>query len=142
MSGQQQRMVRAQAIAVPVGIAINWALIPHLGLIGAATAAAVTNSLLNLLWLRAVNRTLTLYPSHRGYLALLLPGFTTLAVISLVRYGLRAVHHDFLVVVAGLGAGYAVFLLSALAVGLNASDKMLARSAWDLMRRTFWTNVA
>jgi O-antigen/teichoic acid export membrane protein len=141
MSGQQQRMVRAQAIAVPIGLAINWMLIPRLGMVGAAVAAAVTNALLNVLWLRDVNRTLSLHPSRRGYVSLLLPALATLAGVWLVRYGLRESHHDFLIVIAGLITGYAVFLLSALAVGLDPSDKMLARSAWEQIRRAFRTNA-
>jgi O-antigen/teichoic acid export membrane protein len=141
MSGHQQKMVRAQAIAVPIGLAINWMLIPRLGMIGAAIAAAVTNILLNALWLWDVNRTLSLRPSRRGYFSLLLPALATLAAVGSVRYGLRDWHHDFSIVIAGLIAGYSIFLLSALAVGLNDSDRMLARSAWQLLRRSFGANV-
>ena len=142
MSGQQQKMVRAQAIAVPIGLVINWLLIPRLGLIGAAIAAAVTNILLNALWLRDVNRTLSLHPSRRGYSLLLLPALATLASVGLVRYWFRDFHHDFLIVLAGLTAGYGAFLLSSLAIGLDASDRMLARSAWAQIRRSFGFNAA
>jgi O-antigen/teichoic acid export membrane protein len=141
MSGQQQRMIRAQAIAVPVGLVILWVMIPRLGLIGAATAGAVTNALLNLLWLRDVKRTLSLLPSRSGYFSLFLPALATLSAIGLVRYGLRDAHHQFLMVIAGLVAGYAIFLLVAIAVSLNDSDKMLARSAWAMIRRSLPANA-
>jgi O-antigen/teichoic acid export membrane protein len=141
MSGQQQKMVRAQAIAVPIGLAINSLLIPRFGLIGAAAAAAVTNILLNALWMRDVNRTLSLRPSRRGYFALLLPALATVAGVGLVRYGLRGSHQDLLVVIAGLIAGYSVFLLSSLAIGLDANDRMLARSAWEQIRRYVGANA-
>ena len=136
MSGQQQKMVRVQAIVVPLGIAINWLLIPRLGLVGAAVAASATNILLNALWLRDVQRSLSILPSRRGYVLLLPPALATLAGVWLVRYGLRGFPHGFLSVIAGLVAGYSVFLLSSLAIGLDANDRMLARSAWDLVRRS------
>ncbi len=142
MSGHQQKMARAQVIAVSIGLAINWLLIPRLGLIGAAVAAAVTTGLLNVLWLREVNRTLSLHPSRRGYVSLLLPALATLGGVWFVRHSLRASHHDFLIVIAGLIAGYTVFLLSSLVVGLDVNDRMLARSAWEKIRGSFGTNDA
>jgi len=123
-------------------LAINWLLIPRLGLIGAAVAAAVTTGLLNVLWLREVNRTLSLHPSRRGYVSLLLPALATLGGVWFVRHSLRASHHDFLIVIAGLIAGYTVFLLSSLVVGLDVNDRMLARSAWKKIRGSFGTNDA
>jgi O-antigen/teichoic acid export membrane protein len=142
MSGQQKKMARAQVIAVAIGLTINWLLIPRLGLTGAAGAAAVTNGLLNILWLREVNRTLSLHPSSRGYFSLLLPALATLGAVWFVRQSLRASHHDFLIVIAGLITGYTVFLLSSLAIGLDDSDRMLARSAWEQIRRSFGPSAA
>lgn len=137
MSDQERRMVRGQAIAVPISLAINWILIPRIGLIGAAAASAVTNALLNLLWLRDVIRTLALYPSRRGYVALIVPTVTTVAVIFAVRSGLHAWQNHFLLVIVGLAAGYITFLGSALIASLDDSDRMLARSAWEMIRRRF-----
>lgn len=142
MSGQQQKMIRAQAIAVPIGLTINWLLIPHIGLMGAAIAAAVTNALLNALYLQDVHRTLSLHPSRRGYFSLLLPALATVAIIGLLRYGLRGSHHDFLILIAALIAGYSIFLLTSLAIGLDANDRMLARSAKEQIRRSFGGNAA
>ena len=142
MSGQQHRMVRGQAIAVPISLLLNVLLIPRTGLIGAAVTAAVTNVLLNLLWLRDVKRTLSLAPSRRGYISLLLPGASALTAVLLVHRGFSGTRHNFLSVIAGLVAGYGVFVLSALVVGLDSSDRMLARSAWQQVRRSFgFSNV-
>jgi O-antigen/teichoic acid export membrane protein len=137
MSGQQKKMARAQVIAVTIGLALNWWLIPRFGLTGAAVAAAITTSVLNVLWLRDVNRTLSLYPSRRGYFSLLLPALATLGGLWFVRYSLRGSHHNFLIVIAGLISAYTVFVLSSLAVGLDNSDRMLAQRAWELIRRSF-----
>jgi O-antigen/teichoic acid export membrane protein len=136
MTGQQRRMIRVQAIGVPISLTLNWLLIPRVGMIGAAAAAAGTIVLTNLLWLREVYRTLSLYPSRRGYLRLILPATATLIAVVVVRMALRDLHHDFLAVFAGLVTGYLAFLLSALAVGLEPGDRMLAKSAWGQIRRT------
>jgi O-antigen/teichoic acid export membrane protein len=135
MAGQQRRMIRVEAIGVPISLALNWLLIPRVGMIGAAIAAAATTALMNLLWLREVYRTLSLYPSRRGYLYLILPAVATLVAVIVVRIALRGVHHDLLAVLAGLVAAYLAFLLSALAIGLDPSDRMLAKSAWAQIRR-------
>lgn len=142
MSGQQQRMMRAQAIAVPVSLALNFVLIPRTGIIGAAVAASITNALLNVLWLRDVKRTLSLAPSRHGYFSLVLPGLATLFAVFLVRMGLRGTNQNFLSVLAGLVVAYVVFVLSAFAVGLDASDRMLARAAWQEIRRSFGSGAA
>src|ERR1700722_9140973 len=63
MSDQQKRMVRAQAITVFLTLALNFALITRLGLIGAAIASAATNTSLNLLCFRDVRNKLSLFPS-------------------------------------------------------------------------------
>jgi len=142
MSGHQQRMIRVQAIVVPIGLALNFLLIPRAGMMGAAIAVAVTIALTNLLQLREVRRFLSLAPSRHGYVSLLAPAFITLLVVSLVRVGLRDVPHGFVAVIAGLMAGYFTFLLSALAFSLDANDRMLARSAWQQIRRSFGTGNA
>jgi len=142
MSGQQRRMMRGQAVAVPVSLALNFLLIPRTGLIGAAVAAAVTNALLNLLWLRDVKKTLSLAPRGRGYISLLLPGAATLVAVWFVRMGFTGTTHHFLSVIAGMVAGYAVFILSALVAGLDSNDRMLARSAWQQVRRSFGSDNA
>jgi O-antigen/teichoic acid export membrane protein len=137
MSGQQQRMMRAQAFAVPLGVLLNILLIPKLGLIGAAIAAAVTNMLLNLLWLRDVKRTLSLAPSRKGYVSLLAPAAATVAAVWLTRVVFRGSSHNLVCLMAGLIAGYAVFVLAALAMGLDPNDRMLAQRGWEQLRNSF-----
>jgi O-antigen/teichoic acid export membrane protein len=137
MSDQQNRVVRAEAITVFLTLALNFALIPRLGLIGAAIASATTNTSLNLLWFRDVRNRLSLFPSRHGYISLLLPTAITIFVLMMVRRLLQWHVHDIVLVPLALGAGYAAFLLSALRFALDPQDKILAASAYARIRGMF-----
>jgi O-antigen/teichoic acid export membrane protein len=137
MSDQQNRMVRAQAITVFLTLALNFALIPRLGLIGAAIASAATNTSLNLLWFRDVRNKLSLFPSRHGYISLLLPTAITILALMTVRMLLQSHVRDVVLVPVALGAGYIAFLLSALGFALDAQDKMLAAGAYARIRGMF-----
>jgi len=137
MSDQQKRMMRAQAITVFLTLGLNFALIPHWGLIGAAIAAGATNTSLNLLWLRDVRSRLSVSPSRQGYVSLLLPAAVTILALVLVRILLKSYVPDAALVVFGLVAGYIAFALSALRFALEPQDRMLARSAYERIRSMF-----
>jgi O-antigen/teichoic acid export membrane protein len=131
MSGQQRRMARNQGMVAGAIVVLNLLLIPRFGLVGAAAAAGIANSLMNLLMLRDVGRTLSLHLRGRSYLSLLLPALVTVTAIYSVRWALRGFHHDVVAVIAGLIAGYLAFFLAAITTGLDPADRMLARSAWN-----------
>lgn len=137
MSDQQKRMVRAQAITVFLTLGLNLALIPRVGLIGAAIATAATNVSLNLLWFRDVRNRLSLFPSRQGYVSLLLPTALTVLALVLVRTSLRGHLPDAVFVLLGLTAGYIAFALSALRFALDPQDKILAASAYARIRGMF-----
>jgi O-antigen/teichoic acid export membrane protein len=137
MSGQQNRMIRAQAIGAVFTVLVNLLLIPRLGIVGAAIAGAATNACLNLLWLREVRSRLGLAPSARGYLSLVLPTIGASAVMLLARTRLEAQFPAFVAVAVGLCIGYAVFVLTALRFSLDASDRRLADDAWARIRGMF-----
>jgi O-antigen/teichoic acid export membrane protein len=137
MSDQQARMVRAQAITVFLTLGLNFLLIPRLGLIGAAIAAAATNTSLNVLWLRDVRNRLGLTPSLRGYASLLLPTALTILVLVLVRTFLGSHLPEILLLLVGLSAGYIAFALAALCFALEPQDKILAAGAYTRIRGMF-----
>jgi O-antigen/teichoic acid export membrane protein len=137
MSGQQRRMMRNQSIVAAVIVVLNVLLIPRLGMIGAAVTVASANALMNILMLRDVHRTLSLYLNRRSYITLLFPALITLAAVYLVRWELREFHHDIVSVVAALISGYVAFLTAAIITGLDSADRMLAQSAWNQMRGMF-----
>ena len=137
MSGQQGRMARNQAIVVAVILVLNVMLVPHFGMIGAAAGAAAANALMNLLMLRDVMRSLSLYLRGHIYASLMFPALISAASIYFVRWGLRNFHHDIVAVLAALVIGYLAFLASAIATGLDSADRSLARSAWSQIRGIF-----
>ena len=73
MSGNQKRLVKIQMVMATVVVALNVALIPAMGIMGAAIASAVTNGLSNLWYLREVKNVLHMSPYNRGY-SRLIPG--------------------------------------------------------------------
>ncbi len=137
MSNQQNRMMRAQAITVFLTLGLNLALIPHWGLAGAAIAAAATNACLNLLWLRDVRRKLSMFPSRKGYVSLLLPAVATTLALLFVGKFLPANVGNIPRALLGLTAGYGVFLVSALLFSLGPEDRMLAAGAYARLRGRF-----
>lgn len=137
MSDQQKRMVRAQFITVFLTLALNLALIPRIGLIGAAIATAATNVSLNLLWFRDVRARLSLTPSRHGYVSLLLPTVVALIVLVAVYQSLQDHVRNIILVPIGLGAGYIAFALCALRFALDPQDRELAASAYAKVRALF-----
>ena len=137
MSDQQKRMVRAQFITVFLTVALNLALIPRIGLIGAAIATAATNVTLNLLWFRDVRNRLSLTPGRNGYISLLLPTAITVIVLGLVHMSMQTHVRDVILVLIGISAGYAAFILCALRFALDPQDRELAASAYARVRTMF-----
>ena len=137
MSDQQKRMVRAQAITVCLTLALNFALIPRWGILGAAIASAATNASLNLLWLRDVRNRLALFPSGKGYVSLLLPTASTILVLVVTRALLTSHVPEIALVIVGVGAGYIAFALFALRFACDSQDRILATNAYARIRGMF-----
>lgn len=137
MSGNQRRVMRIQAVMACVMIALNVLLIPKWGITGAAVGAAVTNIGTNIWCLAEVRRRLGLFPYSSSYWRLLLPLGGSLALLLAVRTGLGAVRPDWMVVAVGLSLAYLAFIATAMAVGLDADDRLIARAAWSKLRGAF-----
>ena len=73
MAGQQHRLIRIQAIMAGVMVVLSLQLIPKLGLTGAALAAALTNAISTVWYLREVWCKLRMFRYNRSYLGLPLP---------------------------------------------------------------------
>jgi O-antigen/teichoic acid export membrane protein len=137
MSGNQSRLIRIQAVAACVMVALNLALIPRWGITGAAVGSAVTNVFANVWYLREVRRALGLSPYNRSYLRLLPPLAGGLMVLLLLKAKLGAVRPEWIVISAGLLLAYTAFIGVALAVGLDADDRLIARAVWSRARAMF-----
>ncbi len=139
MSGNQRRLIRIQAIMACAVVVLSMILIPKWGIAGAAAGAALTNVCTNVWYLVEVRRALGLFPYTRSYLRLLLPFSGNLAVLLLLKITLKAVHPEWLGICAGLVLAYLVFVLIALAFGLDGDDRLIARAAWSKIRSVFQT---
>jgi len=136
MSGHQYRLVKVQAAMAAVMIAMNIALIPWLGIMGAAIAAAVTNGLSNLWYLREVRRTLGITPYNPSYLRMIVPTVVTVSAALLLRSQIMAIQPFWSAFLLALVAAYSIFLCVMLALGLNHDDRLVVSSIWAKLRGT------
>ncbi len=137
MSGRERRLVRIQAVMAVVMVSLSLILIPRWGIIGAAVAAAATNFSTNLWYLKEVNATMGLFPYTRSYIRLAPPIGATMLVLWLVRVETGGLRPDWLGIGVGVILGYLAFVSSALLVGLDADDRLIAQAVWHRMRATF-----
>ena len=134
MSGNQKRLMKVQFAMAGVSVLMNVALIPLLGIVGAAIAAAVVNVGQNLWNLYEVRKALKIFPYNRGYYALLIPTVFTAVAVTLLRLWTAALAHQWLVILLALALAYALFGGFSIAYVLDADDRMIARTAWLKLR--------
>jgi O-antigen/teichoic acid export membrane protein len=134
MSGNQRRLMRVQFVMAGISILVNVTLIPNLGIVGAAMAAACVNVAGNLWNLSEVRKALRISPYNRSYYALLMPAVLMAAAALGLRFYAGSIGHPWLVILLALGLSYGVFCGLALAYSLNSDDRMIARSAWSQLR--------
>jgi O-antigen/teichoic acid export membrane protein len=134
MSGNQRKLVKVQFAMAGVSILLNVALIPVLGIVGAASAAAFVNAAGNLWNLYEVRMALRIYPYNRSYYALLIPTVFAVVAVALLRLWTASIVHQWLAILLALVLSYAVFGGLAIAYVLDSDDRMLARSAWSRLR--------
>jgi O-antigen/teichoic acid export membrane protein len=136
MSGNQRRLIRVQVAMAALMVALCLWLVPMWGVLGAATAAAITNIGTNLWNLFEVRSALKLSPYNRSYVRLLPAIAGALVVTLLVRTGLAGRTDWIVIVVAGLAA-YGTFAAVTFAVGLNADDLLVANAIWARVQGSF-----
>jgi len=134
MSGNQRRLIRVQFAMAAISILVNVALIPWLGIVGAALAAGTVTVAGNLWNLYHVHQALQIFPYNRSYYGLIAPA----ALAALAALGLRwlanSVAYPWLVIMAALIVSYLIFATLAIAWALDPYDRMIARSAWLYFR--------
>jgi O-antigen/teichoic acid export membrane protein len=134
MSGNQKRLIKVQFAMTIVSVVTNISLIPTLGIVGAALAAAGVNVGGNLWNLYEVRKALGISPYNRSYFALLIPGVSALSTVLLVRYTAGASANPWVVVALSLLLGYGVFVGLAAAFAFDPDDRMFARGVWSQLR--------
>ncbi len=137
MSGNQRRLIRVQAVMAVVMVVLSLWLVPLWGALGAAVAAAITTAGMNAGNLVEVRRALNLSPYNRSYLKLLPPVAIALAITLLVSKASMFIKADWVVIVLALLLAYGAFSGVALAMGLDADDRLIANAVWMRVRGTF-----
>ena len=130
MSGNQRRLIRIEAVMAASMVLLNLLLIPRWGITGAAIAAAVTSVIANVWYLGEVRSRLGLWPYNRSYLRLALPLAGTLGVLFAVRMLFGATRAEWAMIGSALLLGYLAFIAIALAFGLDADDRLIAKAVW------------
>lgn len=134
MSGNQKRLMKVQFVMVGVSLLINITLIPLLGVIGAALAAAVVNVAGNLWNLLEVRKTLEIFPYNRSYFALSIPALLAIGAVVFLKIWVLPIAGPWLSVLGALFLSYMVFAAVALRFSLDDDDRMIAGSAWAQVR--------
>jgi len=137
MSGNQRRLIRVQVAMALVMVGLSVELIPHWGALGAAVAAAVTNAGTNVWNLIEVRRSLHLSPYNRSYLKLIVPIGTAILIVLMVRGISMFMRHEWTGIIAALLLAYGGFCTVALAMGLDAADRLIGNAVWMRVRGAF-----
>jgi len=134
MSGNQKRLMKVQFTMVGVSLLMNIILIPVLGVVGAALAAATVNVASNVWNLLEVRKALRIFPYNRSYLALAIPGLFAIGSAVLVKVSMARTAHSWIGIITALIVSYVVFAVFALKFSLGDDDRMIAASAWAQIR--------
>jgi O-antigen/teichoic acid export membrane protein len=134
MSGNEKRLIKVQAVMAAVMIFLNIALVPILGMLGAALAAAITNAGMNLWNLMQVRAALRLSPYNRSFLHLLPPAVASTLVTLLLRMNSTMFPHEWLAVAVSGVLGYATFAGAVFAFGLSPEDRLITDAIWARIR--------
>jgi len=127
MSGNQLQLVKIQAINAMLMIALSMALVPRIGVRGAALASAITVVTTNLWSLAVVRRVLKLFPYHRGYLKLAAPAAISAAIVWFMARLSSGMQAQWKVAIPALMCSYAVLLTLVFFSGLDEHDRTIAR---------------
>jgi O-antigen/teichoic acid export membrane protein len=137
MSGNQKRLVKIQMVMATVVVALNVALIPAMGIMGAAIASAVTNGLSNLWYLREVKNALHMSPYNRGYSRLIPAVLSAIGVALLLRVLSPSAVPAWLIIGGAIGLCYMALLGVSAAMGLDSDDRLVADAIWGRLRGSF-----
>lgn len=133
MSGNERRLVGVEIVMATVAVLLNLALVPPLGLIGAALVSGVLNIVTNLLYLIAVRQTLGMSPYNRGYLALVMPTLAVTFPLAIFRYFGHADLNAF-GIAAAIAGSYVAFVGGMLLFGLDSDDRILLSAVCGRIR--------
>jgi O-antigen/teichoic acid export membrane protein len=131
MSGNQRSLVWVQAGSAVTTVILDWLLIPHWGILGAAAASAVTMVGANLAYLNRVRHKLQISPYNRSYFGMLIPVLGSVVSLWLVKWLLSAIRPEWAGLAVGLVLAYVSLIGLALLTGLDSDDRVILRAVWS-----------
>ena len=134
MSGHEKKLIQIQFLVGTLTVFSCMLLVPRWGVTGAAVAAALGNASSNALCLMEVKRSLGLFPYNRGYLRLVMPCTAAIITAWALHVAFRSEHLQIAVIVVSTMLVYAVFVGSALWVGLEPDDRLILDAIWQRVR--------
>jgi O-antigen/teichoic acid export membrane protein len=134
MSGNQKRLMKVQFTMVAVSLVMNIALIPVMGILGAALAAALVNIATNVWNLLQVRKALGIFPYNRGYFALAIPAILAAAIVCSIRLSTISIVKPWFSIFIALALSYIGFILASLKFALDSDDKLIVQSVWYQLR--------
>ncbi|HEY7353836.1 MAG TPA: flippase [Terriglobales bacterium] len=136
MSGNQNELIKIQAANAGVLLLLNLLLVPRWGILGAAIATSLTTVCTNLWSLLSVRRILRLSPYNSGYLKLIMPAAGCACSLVILAAIARS-FSDWEIAGAAFVTSYLSFAAILLLLGLDPSDRMLAKLAWTRVGQGF-----
>lgn len=137
MSGHQARLFKVQLWMTIMMVTLNIALIPRMGILGAAVAAALANFGTNAWSLREVGASLGVSPYNRSYLRLILPAIGTAMFALVLQHFAGAFRPVWMVLISAGVAAYALFFGLLSMFGLDADDRVVLQAVWSKLRGGF-----
>ncbi len=137
MSGNQNRLIKVQAVMTAAMVLLNVLLIPPLGILGAALAMAVTAIASNLWFLFEVRGALGMSPYNRRYVHLLPAVAASVATAVLFRWLTISLRPQWAVIMVSAVFSYAVLIGILAIVGLDEGDRLIADAVWARVRNLF-----
>ncbi|HWF92543.1 MAG TPA: flippase [Terriglobales bacterium] len=137
MSGNEKHLLKIQAVTAAVTIVLDLTLIHPFGILGAAVAAAATNVLVNVWYLKGAYNQLHLLPYNRSYVRLV-PAFLAAALCLYLVMRFASAQPKWMELGLGGFLTYAVFIGMALVSGLDADDRLITTAIWSRARNLLY----
>jgi O-antigen/teichoic acid export membrane protein len=135
MTGRQKMLMLAMLGSTVVTLTASVALIPLYGILGAAVGRTVGIILYSIATVLFVHQLLGVWPYNQHYLKLLVAGLSAAAITSLMKLMLPLPAGPPAILILS-PLFLAVFVTMLLALRLSASDRVLLRALWKMVRRT------
>jgi len=141
MSGNQNRLIKVQAVMTGGMVLLNVLLIPPLGILGAALATAATAIVSNIWFLIEVRGALGMSPYNRRYLHLL-PAVTASVVTAVLsRWFTGSWRPQWGVILMSALFSYLVLIGTSAMIGLDEGDRLIANAVWARLQSLFGRTV-